>query len=1075
MKRMLINATQPEELRVAIVDGQKLFNLDIESPGREQKKANIYKGTITRVEPSLEAAFVDYGSERHGFLPLKEISRAYFEQELKPGSKASIKELIKEGREVVVQIDKEERGNKGAALTTFVSLAGRYLVLMPNNPRAGGVSRRIDGADRSELREALSQLEIPEDMGLIVRTAGVGKNAEELQWDLDYLLQLWDAIKTSSESRKAPFLIYQESDIIIRSIRDHLRADIGEIVIDSQAMYRRAEEFIQQVMPHNEKKLRLYQDEVPLFTRYQIESQIESAFQREVRLPSGGALVIDHTEALTSIDINSARATKGADIEETALNTNLEAADEIARQLRLRDLGGLFVIDFIDMTPAKHQREVENRLREALKQDRARVQVARISRFGLLEMSRQRLRPSLGESSQHVCPRCKGQGTIRGVESLALSVLRIIEEEAMKDSTARILAQLPVDVAAFLLNEKRRKILEIEQRHDVGVVLIPNKHLDTPDYSIERVRVQDAERRSEDEPSYTLANVPEQALPAFAAVRGDVKPEEPAVKGVKPTAPVPQRPRAAQPPVPERADDLEAQHQESMLKKIWGMLFAPPGDDDAREPQAAADTAAAPAPHAAQADDRRAERTQRPGDDASDGKPPQRKPRGQRRDDTGQQRRSKPKADAKPDARADVGATDQGAEEPDQQRQNRTRRSQGGARSDDGERQRSSRRSSRGGRSRRGGGQREQGDGAKAEARDDQSAATPDATTDAAPDTAQAKPPRHEQAQPDKPQAPGRQLMTRTDTLPMAMPQQSGTTSDADGDADAGGRTDADAVSSPDTGTTEAGKNGEDEQTGSRSRSSRRRRGGRRRRSSSAREGEAAADGSGQQSGAEAADQVPPAQAPATPPAPAGDAATTGNGGVSAHGAVDQPRHDTTSRAAEPTASGSAQAANNAADAPPPRAQATAPLAAPKPEPAAEAPVAAGPAVDGGKSTPAAHASSDLPPAADAAPPQRPRKGNGATAPDAAQAPPGGSAPPPAAGAPAAAAGGDAVADGSSRPKPNGSTQPTPPSAGAPTGSAEAATQDSGPTTPPPAESPAREEPAPATGAAAEGKQPGPG
>ncbi|MGD8207688.1 MAG: Rne/Rng family ribonuclease, partial [Thiohalocapsa sp.] len=442
MKRMLINATQPEELRVAIVDGQQLFNLDIESPGREQKKANIYKGTITRVEPSLEAAFVDYGSERHGFLPLKEISRNYFQGELKPGTKANIKELIKEGQELMVQIDKEERGTKGAALTTFISLAGRYLVLMPNNPRAGGVSRRIEGADRSELREALSQLSLPEDMGLIVRTAGVGKNAEELQWDLDYLLQLWDAIKTSSEERKAPFLIYQESDIIIRSIRDHLRADIGEIVVDNPEMFHRAEEFVRQVMPHNLKKLRLYQDEVPLFTRYQIESQIESAFQREVRLPSGGSVVIDHTEALTSIDINSARATKGADIEETALNTNLEAVDEIARQLRLRDLGGLFVIDFIDMTPAKNQREVENRLRDALKQDRARVQIARISRFGLLEMSRQRLRPSLGESSQHVCPRCKGHGTIRGVESLALSVLRIVEEEAMKENTARIVAQL---------------------------------------------------------------------------------------------------------------------------------------------------------------------------------------------------------------------------------------------------------------------------------------------------------------------------------------------------------------------------------------------------------------------------------------------------------------------------------------------------------------------------------------------------------------------------------------------------------------------------------------------------------
>ncbi|MGB5831517.1 MAG: ribonuclease E [Thiohalocapsa sp.] len=585
MKRMLINATQPEELRVAIVDGQQLFNLDIESPGREQKKANIYKGTITRVEPSLEAAFIDYGAERHGFLPLKEISRSYFKQDIKPGAKASIKELIKEGQQVVVQIDKEERGTKGAALTTFVSLAGRYLVLMPNNPRAGGVSRRIEGADRSELREALSQLAIPEDMGLIVRTAGVGKNAEELQWDLNYLLQLWDAVKTSSEERKAPFLIYQESDIIIRSIRDHLRADIGEIVIDSQEMYQRADEFMRQVMPQNIKKLRSYQDEVPLFTRYQIESQIESAFQREVRLPSGGSLVIDPTEALTSIDINSARATKGADIEETALNTNLEAADELARQLRLRDLGGLFVIDFIDMSPAKNQREVENRLRDALKQDRARVQVARISRFGLLEMSRQRLRPSLEESSQKVCPRCKGQGAIRGVESLALSVLRIVEEEAMKDSTARIIAQLPVEVATFLLNEKRRSILEIEQRQRVEVVLLPNKHMDTPDYNIERVRMQETDRLADDEPSYKQAVQPDSHLPTFARTQPDARPEEPAVKTVAPAMPAPSRrdegPKSRRQPARDLASPNAAEQghrNESMLKRIWTTLFAPQSD-----------------------------------------------------------------------------------------------------------------------------------------------------------------------------------------------------------------------------------------------------------------------------------------------------------------------------------------------------------------------------------------------------------------------------------------------------------------------------------------------------------------
>jgi ribonuclease E len=833
---MLINATQPEELRVAIVDGQKLYNLDIESPGREQKKANIYKGTITRVEPSLEAAFVDYGSERHGFLPLKEISRAYFSQELKPGTKANIKDLIKEGREVVVQIDKEERGNKGAALTTFISLAGRYLVLMPNNPRAGGVSRRIDGADRSELREVLSQLEIPEDMGLIVRTAGVGKNTEELQWDLDYLLQLWDAIKTSGENGRAPFLIYQESDIIIRSIRDHLRADIGEIVVDSAEMYRRAEEFIQQVMPHNQKKLRLYQDEVPLFTRYQIESQIESAFQRDVRLPSGGALVIDHTEALTSIDINSARATKGADIEETALNTNLEAADEIARQLRLRDLGGLFVIDFIDMTPAKHQREVENRLREALKQDRARVQVARISRFGLLEMSRQRLRPSLGESSQHVCPRCKGQGTIRGIESLALSVLRIIEEEAMKESTARIVAQLPVDVAAFLLNEKRRKILEIEQRQQVGVVLVPNKHLETPDYSIERIRVQDVDRRSEDEPSYTLANVPEQELPAFASTKPEPKAEEPAVKGVTPAAPAPQRPTPARPTEAEPELDTEASaeaaqmHPENMLKKLWGMLFAPP-QDATEAPGDGSAPARSPAPDAT--------RQGAPADT-----PRQRKPRPPRRDGDTQQRRGKAR---------DADDTSEATKAPAEEGRERPRRAQGGARAgeqgEQGERQRSSRRSGRGGRSRRGG-QRDQAQAGG----DDQQQNAPTAREPSSADEATA------QAAHNGRDA-GQHLMARADTLPMAVsgpdarrdrtqtrPEHRDDTA-AKAPAEVRERS-ADTADSTSVGADAAAppdalEQGGDEQGTGRPRTSRRRRGGRRRRSTGAGEATAeTADGS---------------------------------------------------------------------------------------------------------------------------------------------------------------------------------------------------------------------------------------
>ncbi|HEY0722146.1 MAG TPA: ribonuclease E, partial [Gammaproteobacteria bacterium] len=471
MKRMLFNATQPEELRVALVDGQRLYDLDIESASRVQKKSNIYKGRITRVEPSLEAAFVDYGAERHGFLPLKEISRDYFRTDADTSGRVAIQEVIREGQEVVVQVDKEERGNKGAALTTFISLAGRYLVLMPNNPRAGGVSRRIEGDDRSELRDAMSMLEIPEDMGLIVRTAGVGKSAEELQWDLDYLLQVWRAIDEAAKERSAPFLIYQESNVVIRAIRDYLRSDINELLIDDPAVYQQARDFMQLVMPTQLNKVKLYQDRVPLFTRYQIESQIESAFQREVTLPSGGSIVIDHTEAMVAIDINSARATKGGDIEETALNTNLEAADEIARQLRLRDLGGLVVIDFIDMTPAKNQREVENRLKEALKMDRARVQIGRISRFGLLEMSRQRLRPSLGESSQMVCPRCKGHGTIRSVESIALSVLRIMEEDAMKEKTGQILAQLPVEVAAYLLNEKRAIISAVEARQGIKVTL----------------------------------------------------------------------------------------------------------------------------------------------------------------------------------------------------------------------------------------------------------------------------------------------------------------------------------------------------------------------------------------------------------------------------------------------------------------------------------------------------------------------------------------------------------------------------------------------------------------------------
>ncbi len=495
MKRMLINATQPEELRVALVDGQRLFDLDIESGAREQKKSNIYKGRITRIEPSLEAAFVDFGSERHGFLPLKEISREYFNKQF-DGGRVNIKDVLNEGQEVIVQVDKEERGNKGAALTTFISLAGRYLVLMPNNPRAGGISRRIEGDERTELREALSSLNAPADMGLIVRTAGLGRSSEELQWDLDYLVQLWTAIKEAAVGRSAPFLIYQESNVIIRAIRDYLRQDIGEVLIDSVEAYDEALSFIQQVMPVYANKVKQYQDSVPLFNRFQIESQIETAFQREVKLPSGGALVIDPTEALVSIDINSARATRGSDIEETALQTNLEAAEEIARQLRLRDIGGLIVIDFIDMTPMKNQRAVEERMRECLEADRARVQIGRISRFGLLEMSRQRLRPSLGETSGVVCPRCNGQGVIRDVESISLAILRLIEEEALKERTAEVRARVPTQVAAFLLNEKRNAITKIELRTRVRIFILPDEHLDTPHFEVTRVREDSPEALS---------------------------------------------------------------------------------------------------------------------------------------------------------------------------------------------------------------------------------------------------------------------------------------------------------------------------------------------------------------------------------------------------------------------------------------------------------------------------------------------------------------------------------------------------------------------------------------------------
>ncbi len=576
MKRMLINATQQEELRVALVDGQRLYDLDIESPGHEQKKANIYKGKITRIEPSLEAAFVDYGAERHGFLPLKEIAREYFPSNYNAHGRPNIKDVLREGQEVIVQIDKEERGNKGAALTTFISLAGSYLVLMPNNPRAGGISRRIEGDDRTELKEALASLELPDGMGLIVRTAGVGKSAEALQWDLGFRLKHWEAIQKAAESRPAPFLIHQESNVIVRAFRDYLRQDIGEILIDNPKVLELARQHIAALgRPDFTSKIKLYTGEIPLFSHYQIESQIESAFQREVRLPSGGSIVIDSTEALTAIDINSARATRGGDIEETAFNTNLEAADEIARQLRLRDLGGLIVIDFIDMTPVRHQRAVENRLREAVRQDRARIQISHISRFGLLEMSRQRLSPSLGESSHHVCPRCSGTGTVRDNESLSLSILRLIEEEALKENTKEVHAIVPVPVASYLLNEKRAAVSAIEARlSGVRCVIVPNDQMQTPHYSVLRVRKGEETSTL----SYMLPKLHEEAmaLPSEEEYAERKLPEQPALAAFvmpeAPPAPAQESTVAKPAAVKPAADVSQPAAQPGLLSRFFSAL-----------------------------------------------------------------------------------------------------------------------------------------------------------------------------------------------------------------------------------------------------------------------------------------------------------------------------------------------------------------------------------------------------------------------------------------------------------------------------------------------------------------------
>ncbi|VVD67031.1 ribonuclease E [Pandoraea capi] len=593
MKRMLFNATQQEELRVAIVDGQKLIDIDIETAGREQRKGNIYKGIITRIEPSLEACFVNYGEGRHGFLPFKEVARAYF-REGADVRNARIQDALSEGQELIVQVEKEERGNKGAALTTFISLAGRYLVLMPNNPRGGGVSRRIEGEDRQELRETMGQLELPEGMSIIARTAGIGRSAEELQWDLNYLLQLWHAIEGAAHNIELPrdsALIYLESSLVIRAIRDYFQPDIGEILIDTEEISEQARNFMQVVMPDHLNRVKQYRDDVPLFSRFQIEHQIETAYSRQVPLPSGGAIVIDHTEALVSIDVNSARATKGADIEETALRTNLEAADEVARQLRLRDLGGLIVIDFIDMESAKSQREVEQRVKDALKHDRARVQMGKISRFGLMELSRQRLRPSLSEGTHVTCPRCNGTGHIRDAESSALQVLRIIQEEAMKEHTAAIHCQVPVEVSAFLLNEKRQEINKIEARFKVGVLLIPNKHLETPHYKLERLRFDDP-RLDAPKASYALAEEAARSLeedPAgYSKKKEDTRPrQEAAVKGITPEQPAP----AAQPrPEPVAATAPAAAAQSSgggffgFLKRLFGGGAAAPAPAKAEEP-----------------------------------------------------------------------------------------------------------------------------------------------------------------------------------------------------------------------------------------------------------------------------------------------------------------------------------------------------------------------------------------------------------------------------------------------------------------------------------------------------------
>ena len=692
MKKILINATQPEEVRVAMVDGQRLYDLDIENRQRIQTKANVYKAKVTRVEPSLEAAFVDFGADRHGFLPLKEISPEYYRSRAPENEgKVRIKDVLKEGTEVIVQVDKEERGTKGAALTTFISLAGRYMVLMPNNPKAGGISRRIEGEDRSDLKDSLAQLNLPDGMGVIIRTAGVGRSTEELQWDLDYLLQLWDSIAKANAESKAPVLIYQESDVIIRAVRDYLRDDIDQVLIDDEAAYNRAAEFVGMVMPRYKNRLKRYEDPLALFNRFQIEGQIETAFQREVRLPSGGSIVLDPTEALISIDINSARATKGGDIEQTALQTNLEAAEEIARQLRLRDLGGLVVIDFIDMSSNRNQRAVENRIREALELDRARIQVGRISRFGLLEMSRQRLRPSLGETSGIVCPRCTGQGTIRTTKSLALAILRLIQEEAVKERTGEVQAIVPVDVSAFLLNEKRGDINDIESRSGVRIVVVASPYLDTPHFEVRRLRDDEVDQSrklsfdidlpSPSEPAVDAANEPAVSAPE-ALVRG-VTPEAPAPEVSPEEKPAPKSQRQSRGGQQQR--HKKPAQKPGLLARLWALLFGDDSQEKTKQRQAG---------RGGKGEQNRRRSRNRSGDrqreDRSEGDGSRQRNRGGRndRDNRRNGRNRKPEGDDTPNTQqqtADAGAEstsgDQNGEQPKRSRRRRGRR--GGQRHND--------------------------------------------------------------------------------------------------------------------------------------------------------------------------------------------------------------------------------------------------------------------------------------------------------------------------------------------------------------------------------------------------------